>query len=342
MTLRLGSTLRRGNGILRRAAAILLTAAATLGANACSAAPQSAHASASNAVAACGDWSIDAARIGMFADGLSNGVLQTFAADHGIDSYGSDIWTRSFDGQSPIDALSDAVQSALADDCATLAAARSLGVDTGDVTGVPSEASGGPLDAYSAWTASLATLADDMREAILTTDKPSEEALRDAFSRIDPELLGADASFEAIRVAGSEIPADTSALAAAAASGSLDDAVAAVQRLLPNASASALTLDSQSVSKEDTEAQRLLGLLGGSQPGAIVRDDADDSEAGSVWLIVHAASGGGTLTFEQAPRLARVQYANERLASITDSCRDASPLRVDQPIREVVAQHMTA
>lgn len=277
---------------------------------------------------------MDESSVSMYADGLSNGTLQSFTSKHEIASYGTDIWSKSFDGESPVTTLAQTIGQTLATDCATIATARELAVDTAPLLAVPATSSGTATDAYAIWNAQLATLKDEIRDALLAQDDPDETALRAAFNRIDPEVLdGGDATFEAIRITGAEPDART--VQQATATSDLAAAVDSVRNVLSGASIDALSLDSRTASKDDTESQRLIALLSGSQPGDTVRDGGD-------WLIVTAKTGDEPLAYEQAPRLARVQYANERLAELVARHASDGTLRITGDLEEVVARLMTS
>jgi hypothetical protein len=299
---------RRGRARLTRPLlwAVALVAALAVGAVAWSIA----QASRTEATT-CLDAPVTEATVLTYGRGLEGATGAEFARRHDIASYGADFWSQRFDGERPVDALADAVRSALASDCALTSVAAQLGVDT--ATFDETMAQPGGVDAYERIRSRAEELKDAVRVALLEQAPPADADLRAAFAELDDTLKTSDLAVTVLRVHGADalLDGDTSV----DVDGIRDRLTAA------GADVEELRVDSQEISKEDLYSSQLLEAMQNAQPGDVLAGFGDGER-----LILVDKLGGGPLTFDQAPQLARNAYVNDLLTDRLDEAVAARPL----------------
>ncbi|MFK4789835.1 hypothetical protein [Microbacterium sp. ZW T5_56] len=271
----------------------------------------------STGAAMCGDTSVADATAVTYGRGLQSAVGTEFATQHDIASYGSDFWGQDYDGTRPVDALAAAVDSALAADCALIRLAEEAGVDTSPFHAAAEEAGG--VDAYERIRSRAEELKDAVRAALLEQSPPDDAALRAAFERLGNVYKESDLAITVWRVHGGDAVLSTDIAPAA-----VPDTAELRDRLIAaGVSIDELHIDSQEISKEDLYSAQILDAMQHAEPGAVI-----DGFAGGERLVLVDKVGGGLLTFEQAPQLARNAYVNDLLEQRLEERIQADPLRV--------------
>ncbi|WP_402844244.1 hypothetical protein [Microbacterium sp. GXS0129] len=286
---------------------------------------------ADGAAAVCGDVTVPASTAVTYGLGLQSAVGTDFAAQHDIASYGSDFWGQEYGGTRPVDALASAVKSALTADCALILLADDWGVDSSAFRAATEEPGG--VDAYERIRSRAEELKDAVRAALLEQSPPDDADLRSAFERLGDVSKESDLAVTVWRVHGAEeviaasmAPASPTSAGVTGSSATVDTTNAAALRdrlIAAGASVEELRIDSQEISKEDLYSSQILDAMQHAEPGAVI-DGFTEGER----LILVDKLGGGLLTFEQAPQLARNAYVNELLEEQLEQGIDADPLRM--------------
>ena len=282
------------------------------------------------AAATCGDDAVSSSTAVTYGLGLQSAVGTDFAAQHDIASYGSDFWAQDYDGTRPVDALASAVESALTADCALIVLADDWGVDSSAFRTATEEPGG--VDAYERIRSRAEELKDAVRTALLEQSPPDDADLRSAFERLGDVYKESDLAVTVWRVRGAEDMLAASGVPASAGTPSPDatgvvdttDIARLRDRLIAaGASVEELRIDSQEISKEDLYSSQILDAMQYAEQGAVIDGFAEGER-----LVLVDKLGGGLLTFEQAPQLARNAYVNELLEKQLQQGIDADPLRV--------------
>ncbi|WP_433674781.1 hypothetical protein [Microbacterium gorillae] len=270
--------------------------------------------------AMCGGDPVSDVTATTYGLGLQSAVGTDFATQHDIASYGSDFWGQEYDGARPVDALASAVESALAADCALIRVADEVGADTSAFRAV-TETPGG-VDAYERIRSRAEELKDTVRAALLERSPPDDAELRTAFERLGDVYKESDLAVTVWRVHGGDAVLGTTTANATAANAA-DTAELRERLTAAGASIDELHIDSQEISKEDLYSAQILDAMQHAEAGIVIDGFADGES-----LILVDKVGGGLLTLEQAPQLARNAYVNDLLAQRLAEEIDAEPLRV--------------
>lgn len=272
--------------------------------------------------ARCGDDTVSDDTATTYGLGLQSAVGTDFATQHDIASYGSDFWGQQYDGTRPVDALASAVESALSADCALIRLADEVGADPSAFLAATEETGG--VDAYERIRSRAEELKDVVRAALLEQDPPEDTDLRAAFERLGDVYKESDLDVTVWRVHGGDavLTADTAHRADAVRT-SADIAELRERLTAAGASIDELHIDSQEISKEDLYSAQILDAMQHAEAGTVIEGLADGES-----LVLVDKVGGGLLTFEQAPQLARNAYVNDLLAQRLAEEIDTEPLRV--------------
>lgn len=289
-----------------------------------------------------GELEIREGGVAVYARGLAGQVGAEFAAEHELGSYGADFWSQTYDGASPLDALTTAVTDRMTLDCATWTLAADLEAPDGAgaraiVAEAPAPDAATTTDAteYERLRSATESLNDELRAALLEQEPPSEGQLTTAFAGLDDVYKQTHLALTLWRIDGFSGSAEdlvaAGDLGALAQSRDLDSLVAAVATVSPQAEVSEVTVDSQEASKEDLFAAHAAEHGGQSEPGDVLPGFTTDQ-----LLVVVERRGGELLTLEQAPQMARNAYVNALLDERVSELAQAQPLAVERDLRPVL------